>query len=117
MQTSDDQANPQKTSNAQSVLCPTTLIVVKINPSQNPITKEFEVDSRAFVNDVPLIGKDGLGNPYHLGQVSSGYNWAKHDMLHHFSKEYNELFPNGWTLVFEILGFRDNTTHLSPIHN
>ena len=62
-----------------------------------------DVDSRAFSEDgSPLIGKDGAGNDYHLGQISSSTEWAIHDMQKHFVREFDELYPDGWQLEFSL---------------
>ena len=61
-----------------------------------------DVDSRAYdANGAAIIGKDGAGEDYHLGQISSSLEWAKQDMRNHFAERYDAMFPNGWDLKFE----------------
>ena len=61
-----------------------------------------DVNSLCYdANGVAIIGKNGVGEPYHLGQISSSEGWAKHDMIEHFKAEYDEIYPNGWNVVFD----------------
>jgi hypothetical protein len=80
------------------------IITVRIKPREATKIKfsATDVDSRAYIGDVPLTGKNADGNWYHLGQVSSSVSWAKVDMVKHFSKDYDKLFPQGWEVVFEV---------------
>ena len=61
-----------------------------------------DVESLAYDQDgVAIICKNGLGENYHLGQISSSESWARHDMQKHFKQEFDAIYPNGWVLNFE----------------
>lgn len=61
-----------------------------------------DVDSRAYDPDgLAIYGLDAGGEKYHLGQVSSSFGWAKHDMREHFKAKWDRLYPDGWDLEFE----------------
>lgn len=75
----------------------TTKIIIKVE------LKADGVDSRAYATDgSPLIGKDGAGKDYHLGQISSNLEWAMHDMQNHFAAIFDEIYPDGWHLTFQL---------------
>lgn len=61
------------------------------------------VDVRAYLEDGSLVTIQAPnGETYHLGQVSSSVGWAVHDIVNHFSDEYDVLFPDGWTVEIDM---------------
>lgn len=85
------------------------------------ICKEFvsasgniDVDSRLFHKDkTPIYGKNLIGKNYHLGQISSSFGWAKHDILNHFTKQLDELFPEGYGFEFEFISISERRTKVA----
>lgn len=54
-------------------------------------------------DDKPIMVRNGTnrdGDLYHIGQISSNIDWAKHDAADHFKDELKELYPNGYEIEF-----------------
>ncbi len=62
-----------------------------------------DVNSLMYIDDTPLIGKDAKGGDYHLGQISSSFTWAKHDITDHFKERLDAMFPEGYEFYFEFI--------------
>ena len=64
-------------------------ITVKMTPSK----EEGWMLSQAY---------DSKGNKLEgINHASSSEGWARHDMTEFKRERYDELFPNGWEVVFE----------------
>ncbi len=78
-------------------------ILVKI--SRVPGSSDY--DLRFYNEDnTPIVSRYGFkrdGDEYHMGQISSSVSWAKHDAENHFKEELQEMFPEGYSLNFEVL--------------
>ena len=56
------------------------------------------VNSRFYDKDMnPIISNSGInmdGGSYHLGQLSSSFDWAKRDMTYeNYKRHFDKLFP------------------------
>lgn len=62
----------------------------------------YRVEYSYWVDGEPFIGKNGIGDDFHMLGVSSSTSWALQDAIESgfYTKQLDEKFPNGWTADF-----------------